>query len=83
MERLLNEYSTLIAEDLLPHERFWQLQKRIEHDRYSPGVTIEMRRSSLALNLFSLFAEGVIEERDLEGFSEELKNSVIARARQE
>ena len=76
MERLLGEYSTMITGQGLASDRFWRLQERLQKDVRKTGVRAEMKRSVLIMNLLSLLREGAISKDDLDGFSEELKQSL-------
>ena len=76
MERLLGEYSTMITGQGLASDRFLRLQKRLQKDVRKVGVCAEMRRSVMDMNLRSLLLEGAISKDDLDGFSEELRQSL-------
>jgi hypothetical protein len=76
MERLLGEYSTMIAGQGLASDRFWRLQKRLQKDVRKTGVRAEMKRWVMIMNLWSLLSEGAISKDDLDGFSEELRQSL-------
>ena len=76
MERLLGEYSTMITGQGLASDRFWKLKERLQKDVRKTGVRAEMKRSVLIMNLLSLLREGAITKDDLDGFSEELKQSL-------
>lgn len=51
-------------------------KKRIKADRKSPGVLVEVPRSSMFLTLLQLISEKVITVEDLNGFSEELRAGI-------
>ena len=74
--RLLGEYSTILAGQGLASDRFWRLQKRLQEDLRKTGVRAEMKRSVMIMNLWSLLREGAISKDDLDGFSEELRQSL-------
>ena len=74
--RLLGEYSTMLAGQGLALDKFWRLQKRLQKDVRKVGVCAEMRRSVMDMNLRSLLLEGAISKDDLDGFSEELRQSL-------
>ncbi|MCC6095183.1 MAG: hypothetical protein LIV24_09245, partial [Eubacterium sp.] len=57
-------------------EKFWALEKRIQDDKYHPGVTVEMKRSQMLINLRRLYDSGVIRAEDLDGFSDELREAI-------
>lgn len=76
MERLIGEYAKVIAGKGLASDRFWKLQKRLQKDVRKVGVCAEMRRSIMDMNLRSLLHEGAITKDDLDGFSDELRQSL-------
>ena len=76
MGKLLGEYSTMIAGQGLASDRFWRLQERLQKDVRKTGVRAEMKRSVMIMNLWSLLREGAISKDDLDGFSEELRQSL-------
>lgn len=80
MDRLNKEYIELLSEDAKPSVKFWKLDERIKEDRKKTGVILEMKRSALLYNIISLINDGAITFDDLEGFSDELKESVSAHA---
>ena len=75
-DRLNREYIELLSSDTEPEEKFWALEKRIRKDKKSPGVIIELSKSEMFYNLIDLLNCSVITLDDLEGFSDELKESV-------
>ena len=77
MGRLLGEYSTMIAGQGLASDRFWRLQERLQKDVRKVGVSADMRRSVMVMNLRSLLHEGAITKDDLDGFSDELRQSIL------
>ena len=77
MGRLLGEYATIIAGQGLASNRFWNLQKRLRKDVRKVGVSAEMRRSVMVMNLWSLLHEDAITKDDLDGFSDELRQSLL------
>ena len=77
MERLLGEYAKMIAGKGLSSDRFWKLLKRIQKDARKVGVRAEMSRSVMDMNLRSLLHEGAITKDDLDGFSDELRQSLL------
>lgn len=78
IDRLNQEYIELLSKDAAPSEKFWQLNKTMKKDVKKTGVQLEMKRSRLIVNLLSLINEGAIGFEDLEGFSEELKETIFA-----
>ena len=76
MERLIKEYTELLAGDEAASDKFWALDKRIRADRQRLGVRVnEVTRSKLQNILTGLIIENVITEDDLQDFSEELRES--------
>lgn len=76
MEHLTREYLGILQGDGSASDKFWELEERINNDKKSSGVIIEMRRSGLYRNLACLLMEGVITSSDLEEFSEELRETL-------
>ena len=76
MEGLCEKYIKLLSSDEPASERFWKLEKRIKQDRRHPGVMMQLEKSETHWNIAMLIKKGVINERDLEGFSEDLIESV-------
>ena len=77
MGRLLGEYATMIAGQGSASDRFWTLQERLQKDVRKVGVRADMRRSVMDMNLWSLLHEGAITKDDLDGFSNELRQSLL------
>ena len=77
MERLLCGYAKMIAGQGLASDRFWKLQKRLQKDVRKVGVCAGMRRSVMVMNLRLLLHEGAITKDDLDGFSDELRQSLL------
>ena len=76
MDKLNQEYIRLLSREGLASDKFWDLEKRIREDKRSIGVVADMRRSQMYSNLLSLLVNEIIREEELEGFSEELTESV-------
>lgn len=76
MERLAKEYIVLLQSDKVASSKFWELEKRIKQDKKSPGVVIDMRRSTAINNILNLVLDEVISLDDLEEFSDDLKEIV-------
>ena len=76
MGRLCDEYIELLSGDGDPSEKFWQLEKRIRSDKRDPGVQLEMTRTNFIYNIISLISNDVISMKDLEDFSDKLKETV-------
>ena len=76
MGRLCDEYIELLSGDGDPSEKFWKLDKRIRSDKRNPGVQLEMTRTNFIYNIISLISNDVISMKDLEDFSDKLKETV-------
>ena len=76
MEKLCGEYAQILALEKSGPERFWELEKRIRQDKKSPGVQLELVKDQMPYNIVALIREGTIDDKDLEGFSEGLKEMV-------
>lgn len=72
MERLEIEYIALLQNEKNASTKFWELEKRIKQDKKSPGVIIDMRRSTAINNIVSFVLDEVISLDDLEEFSADL-----------
>ena len=82
MDKLNQEYIRLLSGEGLASDKFWELEKRIHTDKRSVGVVADMRRSQMYSNLLSLLVNEIIREDDLDGFSEELAETIKYAARQ-
>ena len=76
MDKLNQEYIRLLSGERDASDKFWELEKRIRMDKKSIGVVADMRRSQMYSNLISLLVNDIIREEDLDGFSEELSETV-------
>lgn len=76
MDRLCDEYIELLSGDGDPSEKFWKLDKRIRSDKRNPGVQLQMTRTNFIYNIISLINNDVISMKDLEDFSDDLKETV-------
>ena len=81
MDKLIKEYAALLSENKYSSEKFWELERRINEDKHKSGVMLEMRRSAMIHNLIALINDGVISPDDLDGFSDEVKETVLALLR--
>lgn len=75
--RLNQEYIHLLSGDGHASDKFWALNDRIKEDRRHPGVMLRLEKSEMLYDIRELLQDGVIEEKDLEGFSEELKEEAL------
>lgn len=76
MGRLIEEYIKLLKSSGNPSDRFWKLEKRIKRDSKHPGVMIQLEKSEALWDIVTLIRKKVITFKDLDGFSEDLKDSV-------
>lgn len=76
MERLIKEYIALLSGPGKASDYFWELEKRIKQDKKSPGVIIEMKRSSAIWDIAAFVGHGIITMDELDGFSEDLIDAV-------
>ena len=78
MGKLIDDYQRILSDTTAASERFWKLEQRIRQDKRRPGVQLEMRRSTMMQYLAALLREKVITLEDLDGFSDELRNTLLA-----
>ena len=78
MTSLIGEYTRLLMGSGKGSDKFWMLKERIDEDVKMKGVQIEMSRSWMVNDIIALLKEGAISENDLDGFSEELKETVAS-----
>lgn len=76
MEQLNQAYIDILSGQENPSEKFWLLEKRINHDKKCCGVLMQMRKQNLPFDLAALINNGVITFFDIQGFSDELKDFV-------
>ncbi len=76
MERLVKEYIDLLDGAENASDKFWKLEERIKKDKKHPGVLLELSKGNMIFDIVSLINSGVITVDDLDGFSDELKESV-------
>lgn len=57
-------------------DKFWELEERIKKDKKHPGVMIELSKGNMIFDIVALINSGVITAADLEGFSNDLRESV-------
>lgn len=76
MDKLIKEYCSLLNEEKLASEKFWELERRLKNDKHKSGVMIELRKSNMIQELISLINDDVICFDDLNDFSDELKETV-------
>lgn len=81
MEQLVKEYAEYLQSDLPASTKFWEMEKRIKEDKRRPGVLLSLEKKNVDFDLMRLMKDGAIEEKDLEGFSQELIDRVIELSR--
>ena len=77
MDRLNHEYIKLLSGEGNPSDKFWALEERIREDKRDSGVQADMSRSNMKFILMDLLNEGAITADDLDGFSYELRDSLL------
>ena len=77
MDRLNHEYIELLSGEGNTSDKFWALEERIRQDKKDSGVQAEMSRSSMKFILMDLLDEGAITAADLDGFSDDLRDSLL------
>ncbi len=76
MERLVKEYMDLLDGAENASDKFWKLEEQMKKDKKHPGVLLELSKGNVIFDIVALINSGVITTADLEGFSDELKESV-------
>ena len=76
MERLNKEYIELLLEEGNASDKFWKLSERIRHDKQSRGVVLRLSKQSMLWDIVAMINDDVISFDELEGFSEDLKETV-------
>ena len=76
MEKLCKEYIEILSSDEKGSSRFWELEKRIKSDKRRPGVIVSVSRREMTDILVGLIMDGAITISDLDGFSDEVIESV-------
>ena len=76
LERLVKEYIDMLNGTGNASNKFWELEERIKKDKKHPGVMIELSKGNMIFDIVALINSDVITTTDLEGFSDELRESV-------
>lgn len=76
MEQLTKKYIELLSSPGNASDHFWELEKRIKNDKKHPGVILEMKKSEAIWDIAIFIKKKVITIKELEGFSQELIDSV-------
>lgn len=72
----MKQYIKLLSGEGDASEKFWKLEECIKKDRKHPGVIMELDKGEMIYDIAILIRKKVITIADLEGFSDELKESV-------
>ena len=79
MAELNKEYISILSRDQNASDNFWELERRIREDKRKTGVLArDIRRSNMLSLMMELLREGAINAEDLDGFSEDLRERIIA-----
>ena len=78
MKDLCYDYITILNSSDKPSKKFWELDERIKQDKKALRVIAEMKRQNAIHIMAALLYGKVIYENDLQGFSPELIETVIA-----
>ena len=54
MGRLMEEYRAILESEESSSEKIWALEKQIRQDRKAPGVIVDMRGSTMRLELMQM-----------------------------
>ena len=72
----MKEYIDMLNGTGNASNKFWELEERIKKDKKHPGVMIELSKGNMIFDIVALINSDVITTTDLEGFSDELRESV-------
>ena len=77
MAGLIQSYVQLLQDEKMDaSDRFWELEKRINKDRRTPGVVIELHKESMLWDLARFVSDGLVSEEELAEFSEDVQDAV-------
>lgn len=77
MAGLIQSYVQLLQDEKMDaSDRFWELEKRINKDRRTPGVVIELHKDSMLWDLARFVSDGLVSEEELAEFSEDVQDAV-------
>ena len=65
-----------MKQDKASSEIFWTLEEEIKKDKKSVEVMVIMRRSIMLDDILELIRDNVIEFKDIDEFSDDLKDTV-------
>ena len=72
IQKINKEYIDILSKNNSSAKNFWELENRIRQDKKHPGVILDLRRSTMHMNLMLLLSYEVITFDDLKEFSNEL-----------
>ena len=72
IQKLNKEYINILSKNNSSAQNFWELENRIREDKKHPGVILDLRKSTMHMNLMLLLSYEVITFDDLKEFSNEL-----------
>ena len=73
MTRLCDEYVAILTGPQRGPKAFWEIEKRIKKDRKRPGVSVTLEKDEMPYIIIGLLRDGAITLKDLDGFSDGLK----------
>lgn len=76
INKLNKEYAAILCGSESPSEKFWILENKINEDKKSRGVQIQLRRSTMLEDIISLLNDKVITFEDLSDFSGNLQGKI-------
>ena len=74
MERLCDEYVSILTGKERGSKAFWKIEKRTRADKKHPGVMAEVSRSEMPWIILGLLQDHAIGLDDLVDFSDDLKD---------
>jgi hypothetical protein len=67
------------SDDRTPTEAFWEIKDRVDAEAKILQACLDGHsRSNMSIHLIRMFQHGMIHEADLDGFSHELRDQVLA-----
>ena len=72
IQKINKEYIDILSKNNSSAQNFWELENRIRQDKKHPGVILDLRRSTMHMNLMLLLSYEVITFDELKEFSNEL-----------
>ncbi len=82
MAGLNKEYIRILSQNKNASDNFWELEKRIREDKHKTGVLArDICRSNMLSLMMDLIREGAINAEELDGFSKDLQERLLALSR--